>query len=137
VISYLELKRKHQEEVNSFPMAFAFSKKQFIEAMEKLGLQETDTNKVYSIGGGGMIRKTDSGRMSEMVDRQYSEMQEARKDAQFLFEMFDYELSNHEYVITYDTADTLRALGITQEEVDNDPIMRDALHKAIKAQHAD
>jgi len=36
--SYLELKEKHQKEVNEFPMFFAFNDKQFKEGMKKFGL---------------------------------------------------------------------------------------------------
>jgi hypothetical protein len=75
--AYLALKRKHQEEVNNFPMMFAFSNKQFAEGMAKLGLTENDTDKIYSIGGGGYIRKTDSEALSEMFDRHNKEMKNA------------------------------------------------------------
>lgn len=48
--AYKVLKEKRQQEVNSFPIAFAFSDQQFDEGMRKLGLNPTDTDKVYSIG---------------------------------------------------------------------------------------
>jgi hypothetical protein len=48
--------------------------------------------------------------------------------------MFNYELGNHEYCITHDLTDTLDALGLTLEEVNADPMMADALKRAIAAQ---
>lgn len=39
--TYREMKRRQQEEINTFPMAFAFSKTQLAEGMWKLGLQPT------------------------------------------------------------------------------------------------
>jgi len=136
--AYYELKQKHQAEVNNFPMVFAFSKQQFAEAMEKLGLTEADTDKIYSIGGGGFIRKSDSDAFGEMFKRHAKEMQEA-VDADstgdgFVFDMFNYELANHEYVLTYDVQPALDALDLTIEQVNTDPKLKHALEKACKAQ---
>ena len=48
-MKYLKLKEKHQKEVNDFPFGFAFSNQQFKEMIEKFGLKEKDTDKIYSI----------------------------------------------------------------------------------------
>jgi hypothetical protein len=132
---YTELKAKHQAEVDAFPFGFAFNNKQFNEMMEKWGLTPDDTDKIYSIGGGGYIRKSDSEAMEKMFARHELERKMARKHGDdYLFEMFNYELANHEYCITYDLTDTLDALGLTIEEVNADPTMADALKRAIAAQ---
>src|SRR5690625_1340256 len=121
MITYQELKNKHQKELNDFPMAFAFDKNQFKKAMEELGLTEKDTDKVYSIGMGGFIRKTDSEALNAMHKRQQKEFDEAIKnDATgegFIKEMFLYELANHEYIVTFDLEPTLDALGLALDEV--------------------
>lgn len=121
---YKELKNKHQETINNFPMMFAFSKKQFAEGMEKLGLKETDTDQIYSIGYGGYMKKTDSKKFHELINKHDSEMKEAvNQDIDgtgFIFDMFYYELGNHEYCYTRDISDTLNALGYTIEEVKAD-----------------
>lgn len=137
-MSYLILKRKHEVEVNAFPMVFAFSNKQFAEGMAKLGLQVTDTDEVFSIGGGGFIRRTDTREFNEMFERHEKEMKEAI-DADltgegFILDMFDYELGNHEYCITWDVEPTLDALGFTIEEVEADAKLLHGLNKARKAQ---
>ena len=136
--TYKVLKEKRQQEVNSFPIAFAFSDQQFDEGMRKLGLNPTDTDKVYSIGGGGFIRKTDSNALHEMFERHEREIQEAIAaditGEGFIFDMFNYELDNHEYVITYDVTDTLEALGLTVDDINNNPLLAKGLELARKAQ---
>jgi hypothetical protein len=137
--AYLDLKREHQKEVNNFPIAFAFSGEQFKEAMKKLGLEPTDTDKVYSMRGtGGIYRKTDAPALREMFDRHAREMQEAI-DADltgdgFIFDMFSYELANHEYGYTWDIEPTLDALGLTLDEVSANEKLKYSLDKACRAQ---
>lgn len=52
----------------------------------------------------------------------------------FIFDMFDYELSNHEYIITYDTADTIDALGLTMADIEKNKALAHGLAMARKAQ---
>ena len=131
---YTSLKSKHQNEIDAFPFGFAFNQSQFNEMMEKWGLTPDDTDKIYKIGGGGYIRKTDADAMHEMFDRHEAERKEAMKDDDYLYQMFNYELANHEYSYTYDLTDTLDALGLTIDEINADPKMADALKRAIAAQ---
>lgn len=140
--AYLDLKRKHEQELNDFPMVFAFSDCQFKESMAKLGLTEKDTDKIYSIGGGGFIRKEDSQRLNELIERHAKEMQDAINSDEngqgFIFDMFDYELANHEYCITGDVQPALDALGLTYDAVIANDKMKHALKLAIRANmHAD
>lgn len=117
---YLELKRKQQEEINAFPIKWAFSKEQFKKAMEELGLKETDGDKIYLLGGGGFIKWTDAPAFKEMANRQQAEREEALQDDQYVYEAFLYELANHEFCITYDFEPTLSALGMTEQQVAKD-----------------
>lgn len=131
---YSELKFKHQAEVDAFPLGFAFSESQFNEMMEKWGLTPDDTDKIYHIGMGGYVRKCDADAMHEMFERHEAEHKAAMQDDEYLFSMFNYELSNHEYCVTYDYRDALDALGLTIDEVNADPRMASALKRAIAAQ---
>lgn len=132
---YTELKAKHQAEVNAFPFGFAFSNDQFNEMMKKWGLTPDDTDKIYRIGGGCYVRKSDAEAMDKMFERHALERKMARKYGdEYLFEMFNYELANHEYCVTRDVTDTLEALGLTMDEVNADQRMADALKRAIAAQ---
>lgn len=128
---YTDLKSKHQAEVNAFPLGFAFNNTQFDEMMARWGLKPTDIREILSIGGGGYVRKDDAKAMHEMFDRHEAERKVAMQDDDYLYEMFDYELLNHEYCITHDVDDTLDALGLTIKEVNNNPKMKFALQWAI------
>ena len=136
---YHELKTKHQKEINDFPFGFAFSEKQFNDMMiNKFGLTPEDTDKIYSIGGGGYVRKCDADAMNEMFERHAKERESAIKENKddYLYHMFDYELGNHEYTYTYDLTDTLDALGLSMEDINADERMVDALNRAIKHQES-
>lgn len=136
---YLELKQKHQKEIDAFPFGWAFSETQFNEMMiDRFGLTPEDTDKIYSIGGGGYIRKSDSDAMHEMVERHEREREAAMTENKddYLYHMFDYELANHEYNYTGDTADAIYALGLTMRQIKADDRMFNALQRAIKHQES-
>lgn len=134
--SYVEMKERHQKEVNEFPMKFAFSDEQFKKAMEELGLTEKDVDKVIGIGAGGFIKKTDVNDYKEMGKRQFKEfwkaIQEDKIGDGFIKEMFLYELANHEYIITREIEDTLDALGLTDNDIRNNNNLRTGLLLAEK-----
>ena len=67
---YKTMKDHHQNEINNFPMFFAFNQEQFNEGMESLGLNPNETNKISSIGAGGYIRKTDSEKLRNIGKNQ-------------------------------------------------------------------
>ena len=137
--AYRELKEKHQKEVNDFPMFFAFSEAQFAEGMLSLGLKPTETDKLYKFGNtGGFYRKSDSPKLKEMFDRHEKELKEAiaadLTGDGFIYEMFDYELANHEYGYTRDCGPAFDALGLTVEEIRADKRLMHGLNKARKEQ---
>ena len=75
---YQEIKAKQEQELNAFPFMWAFSNEQFNAGMKELGLEPTDTDKIFSIGAGGYIRKTDAPAMKEMFARHKAELKAAR-----------------------------------------------------------
>ena len=116
---YVELKSRQQKEINDFPLFFAYSNKQFDEGMRKLGLEPNETDKIYKLGNtGGFYKKSDSQKLKDMFDRHDKEMFEAMKDDEFVLQMFEYELGNHEFYITYNYDDALRACGLKFDELD-------------------
>lgn len=129
-MKYLRLVNTHQQELNDFPIMWAFNDEQFIEGMKKLGLKETDTDKIYSISSGGFMRKTDAAAFGEMMERHERERAEAYEDDDFMYEAFLYELGNHEFCITYEYEPTLSALGLTVSEVMKDERLLRILKKA-------
>ena len=135
--SYAALKNKHQKEHNAFPLGAAFNQKQFEEMMQKWGLTVNDTDKILRLGHTGCyIRKTDQQALHEMIERHEAEMKQAIADDKtgngFIYDMFIYELANHEYCITYDLEETLDALNLTYEEIIADKRLSHGLNKAKK-----
>ena len=133
---YAKLKQRQQEEFNRLPLGFAFSNKQFEEMMRGWGLDpEKDTGKLYRLPGGGFIQKKDHTLLHETVDRHDAELQAAIAEDTtgegFIYEMFLYELDNHEYSYTLDTEETLDALSYTAEEVLNNPRLKRGIEKAV------
>lgn len=118
--SYVELKERHEKEMNEFPFGFAFSNEQFKEMMEKWGLTEKDTDKILSIGMGGFIRKTDKEAMHDLFKRHKEEKEKGYENDQFLQDAIEYELGNHEYIVTYDIEPTLSALGFSLDILEDE-----------------
>ena len=133
---YLEMKKRHQAEINAFPMFWAFSKAQFADGMQKLGLTENDKDKVCHIPSGGFLKKEDMPKLTELIDRHARERDEAikadRSGNGFIYQMFYYELNNHEYSYTEDYEDTLDALGITYDDLEEHPNLKHGLEKAAE-----
>ena len=112
-MKYTELKAKHSAEVNNFPMAFSFSDDQLVKALKKLNVKRENMEaELMGLDGGGMIRKTDVEAFDNMFARHRTERAEAFKDDEFLINAINYELGNHEFMITYDPQPTIDALGI-------------------------
>ena len=134
--TYQEMKDRQQKEFDAFPVGAAFSNQQFKDMMKKWGLTVNDTDKIISIGGGCYIRKADKETFCALINSFNKEQENAiAQDTTgdgFIFDMFVYELANHEYCITYDLEDTLDALGLTAEQINADKRLTHGLNKAIK-----
>jgi len=136
VNSYKELRNKHQKEVNALPFFFAFSNEQFNAGMAKFGLNPTDTDKIYRLSSiGGFYLRTDSDLINGTFKRHAQEAQSAM-DADvtgngYIYDMFLFELRNHEYGYTWRLDDTLDALGLTMDEISNSKTLTHGLNKAI------
>lgn len=136
---YAEMKERHQNRVNALPFMFAFSQQQFKEGMERWGLTENDTNKIYKLGAtGGFYQCKDSTLIFSTFKQNDDEMTEAihadPDGTGFIKDMFLYELANHEYCITYDLEPTLVALGYSEDDVLNDERLLNGL-KLAKAEY--
>lgn len=116
---YLILKAKHEKLINDFPQFFAFSESQFEEGLKKLN---TTKENLVSTGYGGFIKKEDKNKYIEMFKEINKESKESLKDDGLLFDALRYELSNHEFIITYDYKDTLNALGLSYESLTENQI---------------
>jgi len=113
-MTYTELKQKHREECESFPIIFAFSTAQREEGLKQLNCTKED---LRATGAGGFIRKEDTQALRDLINRHAEETAEAFKDDSFLTSAIKYELANHEYCITHDPEPTMHALGLDLEDI--------------------
>ena len=140
---YQKIRKKHQEEINAFPLHAAFGNEQFDKMCKELGLSMSKSSKNYygkrlvSIGCGTFCLKEDAPRLAEMLkdhSRQIDDLVAADKTGDgFIFDMFYYELCNHEYGYTGDPEDTLDALGFKMEQIEADPRLANGFGKACYA----
>ncbi len=134
---YREFKDRQAKEydefyTNSKGIFYAFGNEQFKEGMESIGLTENDTDKIYSGGSGIYYKKEVAKELKIFLDKQVEEMDQAKKDDNFLYDMFYYEMGNHEYGYTRDLTDTIEACDFTIEEIENDERILNILEKARK-----
>ena len=136
---YKERHERQQAEINAFPMFWAYSEKQYMEGMKKLGVENESELCYLGAGlGGGIIRKADKQNYLDMLSRHRHERADAIAEDKtgngFIYDMFDYELANHEYVITMNSDDAIGALGLTWDDIKADPRLALGLRKAKKHQ---
>lgn len=142
--SYDILRNNQQKRVDAFLSKycfFAFSKEQFSEGLQKLGIDPEQTEKLVAIGGGGYMLKDHSSEYHQLAEDLQSEYERAANDPesgdQFLYDAFYSELNNHEYSYTGDPVDAIEALGYTVEEVRTNSRLLEILRKAEKQALAD
>lgn len=132
---YTEMQKEHQKQYDEFQKGrifYAYSDKQFNEGMKSIGLKENETHKIYRLFGGVYILRSESKAYHKLADDQDKEQKEHMQDFEFAKSAFKEELSNHEYIYTYELDDTLAALGLTTDEVNKSPILKKALLEARK-----
>lgn len=113
--AYLELMKKHQEELEAFPMAYAFNESQLNNALIKL---ETTKDQLVDVGMGGLMRRSDIPAFNAMMKRQREELDKFLEDEEQAEAAFLYEMDNHEYAINWDgDTDVLSCFELTYEEL--------------------
>jgi len=137
--NYIKMEKRHQKDFENFPKFFAFGNEQFNKGMEKLELDPKDEDKIFTLyGAGDYYRKADKEKLLAMLEDHNKEFKEAiqadKTGEGFIFKMFSYELKNHEYNYTESVLDTLDALNLTLEEINNNPNLKHGLDLAKKAQ---
>ena len=115
---YLDLQDKHREELNAFPIAYAFNDEQLKEALEKLGATKEECVTVF--GHGDIVKKTDAKRFIAMLKRHTDEVKEKLKtDPEFALAAFLYEMDNHEYAINWSgDEDVLSCFAISWDDIE-------------------
>lgn len=114
---YLDLKKRHQQELEDFPIAYAFNDKQLREALEKLGATKEECVSVF--GHGDIVKRENVDALFALLDNQREELlQRMRDDEDFAEAAFLYEMDNHEYAINWSgDEDVLDCFGIKFEQI--------------------
>ena len=131
-----ELKKRHEQEFSALPLKFAFGPKQFDEMMKEWQLDpEQDLDKICTVGYGGYIQIKDADNFIQTQRRHNKELKDAiaedKTGGGFIYEMFYYELCNHEYGYTRNAESTLDALGYTYNDLLKDERLMCGFEKAI------
>lgn len=136
--TYKQMKDRHQAEVNALPLAWAFSQKQYREKLAEWNIteEEAKAGAIVGIGNGGFIRTADRETVIDTFKRIQGEKAaaiEADKSGDgFIYQMFLCELNNREYSYTQDVDETLAALNITADDLENNTALQHGLDKAIE-----
>lgn len=117
VKAYLELLKKQREEINNFPIAYAFDEKQLQEALKKLGAKKEECVTIF--GFGDIVKKQDAKSYVDMLDRHMKEVLDLLvSDHEVAEEAFLCEMDNHEYAINWSgDEDVLGCFGLTEESL--------------------
>lgn len=131
--SYKNIRERQEKEYNEFTkdkVFYAFTEKQFNEGLKKLNANKKELVQFIS---GGFIKKTDLKELLRGLSQEIEDYITLDKTGnEFIYQMFKYELRNHEYNITHDLEDTLKSLNITGEEIELKENLKQGLLKAIK-----
>lgn len=116
--AYLDLIEKHREELNNFPIAYAFNDQQLKEALVKLGVNSVDEC-VTVFGHGDIVKRGNAKKFIDMLERHTKEVKDAMiADKEFAEAAFRYEMDNHEYAINWDgDDDVLRCFGMDYDDL--------------------
>ena len=138
---YRELTERHQKRIDAFLSQyafFAFSEKQFAEGLQRLGITEEDAGEklVRMSSTGGFMLKDRAAEYWKIAQEITDEISAAVHDPDtgrsFAYDMFYYELANHEYSYTGCAEDALDALGYEWEDIQKDEVLKSALEQAEK-----
>lgn len=128
---YKVLKDKQQKEVNELPYMFAFDDEQFKRGLEKLGLKESEIDKLVYLGDNMYLKRTDLPKVAEVNKRHKEEIErEIKADTigdKFIKDMFLCEMNNHEYGYTNEIEPILEVLNISEYDLRKNENLRNGL----------
>ena len=127
---YEEFKKYCSSKLDAFPIMFAFSKEQFELGLKELGVSKEE---VFSLGNGGFIRNSDKKDFFDLLYNFDEKLEENLKDDEFILHMFKYELSNHEYCISYNDEEVIKACGLDLDRFNSDENLRKLYEEAKKS----
>lgn len=138
--TYKDMRNRQEQETHAFIAEhafFAFTDEQFNEGLVKLGIAKGEAVKVLvHIGANCYMLKSKRDAYKALAEKQEAELmeniaQDPTGDG-FIFDMFYYELGNHEYAITGELGPSLMACGISVQDLKDNPALYEGLKKAVK-----
>lgn len=131
--AYANLTAAHRNELNAFPVTYAFGDKQLQEALKTLGVDSIEECTTV-FGHGDIMRKEDAGKFIEMLECHSKEIKDLIMSDERIAEVaFRYEMDNHEYAINWDgDEEILRCFGLNYEDLAKYDL-ENAYRKARKA----
>lgn len=131
--AYLDLLDKQREELNNFPIAYAFNEKQLEEALVKLGAKSSKEC-VTVFNHGDIVKKENAKPFLNMLERHSQEIKDLiTNDKDIAEAAFLYEMDNHEYAINWDgDEDVLNCFGMDFDDLQEAGLM-DAYRRARNA----
>lgn len=135
-MKYKEYKEIMSKEINEFVDAnciWAFGKEQLEQALKERNLtQEQFNNEFCGFIGGGAIRKDKVKEYLEICEKQNAKLKELLNDEQFACDALYYELANHEYGYTGNETPALETLGLTADDIVDNPVLNRAFCQAVQ-----
>jgi len=114
-MNYKKHREEFQEKVNNFPLIWAFSEKQLLEGMEKMGWK--DKSELCSIEAGGVIKKSDLAEWKKLLKDDYDEIKNYLKtDDEYLESAIRYHIINEECCYTGNFDVVIETLGISMKD---------------------
>ena len=117
--NYIEFKKEEEKEISLLPIYWAFDKEQLKDVYKKLNIidDEDFKNKCMNYCG-GFILKSDKELINDTLKNLDKKLKfNLDNDDEFLQNAFEYELSNHEYIVTGELSDVLNALGMNCDDL--------------------
>ena len=138
-MDYKQYNKWAQEQYNALPIYYAFGQKQFDEMLKEhfngITLEQAKTE-LLANGYGGYYRRSDAERINNTIadvhDTRERLIKEDATGDGFIYEMFLTELNDHEFIYTQDVTETLDALNITIDDLNDNPALNHGLTKAIR-----
>lgn len=135
--NYKEFREETYKELNDFigkNCVWAFGREQTQAKLKELGLTEQEFVNQYVGFMGGAMRKDKVKEYAEISRKAHETLVNALKsNYELAKDAFNYELHNHECFYTSRFSDAFNALGLTDDEVNNDEILLKAFKEAKKA----
>lgn len=135
-MTYKEYKENMTQEINEFVnknCIWAFGREQLAEALKEHNLTEEEFRNNYcGFFGGGAIRKDKIKEYDNICEKQNAKLKELLNDEKFACDALYYELANHEYGYTGDETPALETLGLTADDIVDNPVLNRAFCRAAR-----